>query len=323
MPSTESEKSIVFAHSESVTTRHRRTLIGVLLASAATLMLVLSACTGPLMANLNADEARVPLPSSAPTESVPVYYLGSQDNKERLYREYRETRSMEDPIATAVSAMATLAPLDPTYQSFWRPASKITASLQNQNITLDLSKDAFRTGQKLSKREAEQSVQQLIHTATAAAAQADLADGLVSVTILVDGRPNYEAWGQIVLGRPMERKADARAPIWLTEPRQDQRIESGVVSIAGSASSARSKVYWEVSGPDDAVVRSGSLAVSDSPSAPGNFDFTVDLPVGRYTISMFDLDLPEGAPDPDLAEGSGRRVFVDRKDFTVEPTKTH
>ncbi|WGW13851.1 Gmad2 immunoglobulin-like domain-containing protein [Saxibacter everestensis] len=285
----------------------------ILLAALVLCSVVLTACTGPLDVGPDVAEDAAPQSSSMPSRhTVPVYYIGAEANDELLYREFRSASSSADPIADAVSAMTRLRPRDSTYKNFWTPASSVTTSLQNQSITVDISSDAFDTKLKLTDRQAQQSIQQLIYTATAAASQFQLADGITSVAVLVDGMPSYRAWDSIELGRPEGRSTAARSPIWLIDPAEGGRFSSPKVTIAGSACSDNGRIGWEVRSGNGDVIEAGTLPVSTDVNNPASFEFTVDLKPGAYTVAVYGV--PKGE---DLSSSASRREYIDRKSLTV------
>lgn len=281
----------------------------------------LVACTGPWGAE---PETTSPTPThtSSGTLNSPVYFLGSDQNHDKLYREFRDAPNLGDPVATAVSAMTSMQPLDHSYQNFWRPASSVTSSLQDNTITVDISSDAFDSNP--TEKQAEQSVQQLVYTATAAAAQAKLADGVVAVTILVDGKPNYSAWGDVKLGRAISRDADARSPVWLIDPGEGQTFTTGAVTINGNGASANGSLMWQVQDAKGKIVRREPIPVSTDPANPTSFKFVIELPNGKYTASAFEADRSD---TPGSKKITNIR-YVDKKSFTIDkprkkPKKKH
>ncbi|NYI68685.1 GerMN domain-containing protein [Spelaeicoccus albus] len=287
--------------------------ICVIVLSGATLV----ACTGPWGASQESTTP-TPTPTTAGTVNSPVYFLGSDKNNDKLYREFRNAPSLDDPVATAVSAMTKLHPLDDSYQNFWRPARSVTSSLQDNTITVDISSDAFNSHP--TKLQAKQSIQQLVYTATAAAAQAKLADGIVAVTILVDGKPNYSAWGDVKLGRAISRDADARSPVWLIDPGEGQIFTTGAVTINGNGASADGTLMWQVKNAAGKIVRREPIPVSTDPSNPTSFSFVIELPNGIYTASAFETDSEK---TPNSTKMANVR-YVDKKTFTIDkPSRKH
>ena len=244
---------------------------------------------------------------------LPVYWLGDNEGTIRLYREFIEGEKGGDPIAAAVQAMTASSPLDPDYFGAWSPASTVSASISPDNIiTVDISSDAF--GARLDEGSAYRAVQQLVYTATAAAANAGLVAGGApsSVVVLVDGVAGFTAFGQIDLGGRMQRDAALMAPIWIIEPQHGEVRDESTITVAGSGVSEDAVLHWRISAVNGAVLeayRSGTVGLDKGPGSPGLFEFTIALVPGEYEISVFDRP----ADDP-----SGQEINMDTKRLTIE-----
>ncbi|WP_081608457.1 Gmad2 immunoglobulin-like domain-containing protein [Crystallibacter crystallopoietes] len=265
--------------------------------------------------------ASSPLVTSAPVETPqstslsPVYWMGENADNVFLYREFRSAEDLGDPITTAVNAALSLQPLDPDYFNPWRPASKVGASITNGSvITLDISSDAFEAD--VDAGIAERAVQQLVYTATAAAANAGLSapENPLEVEILVDGHRGYQAFGHVQLGGLMARNPELSAPIWVIDPQQDASLD-GRLEVYGRAVAFGSELSWQVARVDEDgaaagnPVESGSVAISAPAGESGEFRFGLDLPAGAYRLEVFHA----GQQD---AEAPGRNT--DSKAFTVK-----
>jgi Immunoglobulin-like domain of bacterial spore germination/Sporulation and spore germination len=264
-----------------------------------------------------------PLVSSAPVETVrsselsPLYWLGTSADNVFLYREYRQAENLGDPITTAVAALTRLQPLDPDYFNPLSPASKVGASITNGSvITLDISSDAFK--RRVDAGIAERAVQQLVYTATAAAANAGLSssDNPLEVVILVDGHRGYEAFGHVPLGEPMARDGSLAAPVWIIDPAQGATSE-GRVEVYGRGVAFESQLRWQIyriAGPDEKVaegklVKAGMVSVDAPAGEIGEFKFSQKLDPGTYELYVFHEDV------------SGRteeRQNPDSKVFTIK-----
>lgn len=263
-----------------------------------------------------------PMVVSAPVEGgtgpdvTPVYYLGANPRNVYLYREFRrDLPDMGDPISTAVKAMTSTGPDDPDYFSPWTPASKIGASISGKNvITVDISADAFRTS--LDEGMAHRAVQQLVYTATAAAASSGLITSgrPSSVVILVDGHAGYKAFGHVELGGEMTRDTTVAAPIWVIDPQEDASLTDSV-SVFGSGVAADSTLQWTVSRLEDtesetgapaesaSVVASGTVQLDSHPGETGKFRFSLPLPPGNYELRVFHRAPGNAAPGSGSASG--------------------
>ena len=143
------------------------------------------------------DRPQISRSSTAPTSPLPVYWLGDAGPRTYLYREYvpyqpTEAAAPGDVIATAVATMAAGSPQDPDHRNPWHELSRVGASIsQDGTITLDLSQDMFN--HELSEAEARSALQQLIYTATAAAANSGIASAnpTTPVILRVEGSSGY------------------------------------------------------------------------------------------------------------------------------------
>lgn len=255
-----------------------------------------------------------PSPTSSQTSApggelsgVPVYWLGSSKASVWLFREFRTVPDVGGEVASAVSAMTALEPQDPDYFTPWSPASRVTASVDGEAIKVDLSADAF-AGPGVGSEVAEQAVQQLVWTATAAAQTGG------PVTVTVDGEA-YDAWGVMSLGEPMERDPGARAFIWIDTPEEGATYPSDGVDVTGSSSTWEGTVSWDVVADDGRVVGHGFT----NGGANGPFDeyaFDLDMenlaPGGPYTLRLWEDDVSDGeSPE-------GPRMFEQTRTFFVE-----
>lgn len=248
---------------------------------------------------------------SAPTAStlkgLPVYWVGESRNSFALYREFRDVPDVGGPITSAVAAMTRQQPLDPDYTTPWRPASRVTATQSGQAITVDLSRDALSNTQ-VGSEVASRAVQQLVYTATAAAAQTGTP--ATTVTVTVDGAAS-DAWGAVRLGEPTRRAplADVQAHAWVTSPQQGAVVPAGTVTFKGFGTSFEATFGWKVLSSANAVVAQGSAMGGTGDGGFGAFTFSANLAAGSYTV-VLSTDDPSGG-----AEGPG--PATDDKAFTV------
>lgn len=239
--------------------------------------------------------------------SIPIYWLGRSRGGFALFREFRTVPDRGGPVESAVAAMTTMTPLDPDYTTPWRPPSSLTVTRTGDAITVDLSADAF-SGTDVGREVAELAVQQLVWTATAAAAK----DGVPArtVRVLIDGAPG-QAWGIAPVGTPMTRRpmADVQAHVWVTSPQEGDSVPAGPVTITGFGTSFEANFIWKVTDASEAVVADGSAMGGDGAGGFGTFTFTATLPAGEYSVEVATDDASGGAEGPGAA--------VDTKGFTV------
>ena len=267
----------------------------------------LSACNGSDSPTTLTQPTSSQAGTPATLKSVPVYWVAESRSSFKLYREFRDVPDVGSPIASAVAAMTRLQPLDPDYTTPWRPATRVTATRSGDAITVDLSADALSNTQVGSEL-ADRAVQQLVYTATAAAAQAGTPAS--TVTITVDGAAR-DAWGAVRLGEPTRRAplADVQAQAWVTSPQEGQTLNAGTVTFKGFGTSFEATFGWKVLSSSNAVVAQGSAMGGTGDGGFGPFTFTARLAAGTYTV-VVSTDDPSGG-----AEGAGPET--DDKRFTV------
>lgn len=209
-----------------------------------------------------------------------------------------------DAVASAVSAMTRLAPLDPDYMSPWRPATSVRVTQSGNNIAVDLSADAF-SNSNVGSELAATAIQQLVYTATAAAAK----DGS-TVTITKDGQA-ADVWGVLRIGTPMARApmADVQAQAWVTDPQEGDVRKAGKMTFTGFGTSFEATFGWVIRTAAGDVVAKGSAMGGTGTGGFGSVSFSAQLEPGSYTVTL-STDDPSGG-----AEGGG--PATDNKTFTV------
>jgi hypothetical protein len=231
------------------------------------------------------------------TTKLPVYWVGRADGEERLFREFRdasEATAAVDPIAAAAALMTGATPEDPDYRTLWSAVDRVGASTSpGGTITVDLPSEAFRPD--LDDREVRLALQQLAHTVTATAVTAGLLpeDSEAEVVVLVDGRPDEEVFGSVRLDGPLRPDEALEAPIWLDEPRQDERSE-GSLTLSGRALDGVRGCRWTVAGPDGERVASGAAAVVPRGDGTVGFRAELELDPGDYVVTVLGRDAEGG-----------------------------
>ncbi len=226
------------------------------------------------------------------TEQTPVYWAGTGEQSEFLFREFRTPTSADtvDPVAEAVVMMTTLEPLDEDYRSMWTAVESVGTSVSpNGTITVDLPSSAFANN--LSADDAQLALQQLVYTVSASAVTAGLLDATTAkeVRILVDGQSEYKAFGSVDINEPITRDASLAAPVWLIDP-QTGTTSGSPVTVFGRVLPEYASARWEVipRGQDDPV-KSGEIAqASESPASTAGTEFRipVEVPAGEYTVRV-------------------------------------
>ena len=155
--------------------------------------------TGPGAAGV--PSTSTPLETTQASNKAPVYWIGRSNDNVFLYREFRDVSEQENPVTRALRVMMSEKPLDPDFFSPWQNPKKLATSVSGKNvITVDVSPDAFNSN--VDAETAERAIQQLVYTATAAAASSGLIDSgqQIQVVMLVDGRTDYVAFNYVRLG---------------------------------------------------------------------------------------------------------------------------
>lgn len=236
-----------------------------------------------------------PAETTPPVQSltVPVYYVADSGDGPRLVREFHAVETSLSPIAAAVNQMLTAAPADPDYTSLWAPGVEVTAAEVGADfIGVDLS------APPTVDDDADLAVQQLVYTATAAAAS-NGQDGSLPVRITVGGQDPSEPVGR---ADPLE----VRQLVQLNDPAEGATVPSPV-TVTGEAAVFEATVLWELR-RDGEVVDSGNTSTTECCTfAP--FTLELDLEPGSYEIVMSESD-PSG--------GEGRPPMSDSRTFTVQ-----
>lgn len=245
----------------------------------------------PTVALQAAPDSNAPLETTQASNKIPVYWIGRSDSDIFLYREFRDNPGNENPITTALRIMMSQKPLDHDFFTPWQNPGSLATSISGKNVvTVDVSRDAFNSN--LDAGMAQRAVQQLVYTATAAAASSGLIDSgqLIKVTILVDGHTDYMAFGQVKLGDSMVRDATMVAPVWIIDPQEDLTLPAGPAKFSGRSTDSSKKLHWQIfrenpSGEKTSYL-SGQTTASTAPGQSGAFNFTVGLGAGRYELRV-------------------------------------
>ncbi|MFQ4148982.1 Gmad2 immunoglobulin-like domain-containing protein [Arthrobacter sp. LAPM80] len=253
-----------------------------------------------------------PLETATASQTLPVYWLGHSNDDVFLYREFVPAKITDDPMVAALRTMMGTEPRDPDYFSIWNSPSRLGASISAKNvITIDVSADAF--GQKVDKGIAERAIDQLVYTATAAAAMAGLVDTTTSiqVSVLVDGHTGYDAFGHVVLDKPLTRDAAYVAPVWIIDPADGSTYSALPLKVTGRAVSTTGTVVWSLAHMDgdkvDGQYLSGTASIPQGPNELGEYGFNLVPPPGKYQLSVY-------IEDP---MAPGKKIGIDTKTVTI------
>ncbi|HSU48838.1 MAG TPA: GerMN domain-containing protein [Arthrobacter sp.] len=239
----------------------------------------------------DAPSTSAPLETTQSSNKAPVYWIGRSGGNIFLYREFRDVPEQENPVTRALRAMMSEKPLDPDFFTPWQNPDKLATSISGKDvITVDVSADAFNSN--LDADMAARAIQQLIYTATAAAASSGLIDTgqQIRVRILVDGHTDYVAFGKVQLGALMTRAAGLVAPVWIIDPQENTEVPGGSVKITGRSTSPGAKLRWQILQSTDsgskAPFLAGETTAGVEQGQAGVFTLALNLPPGDYDLRV-------------------------------------
>jgi hypothetical protein len=234
--------------------------------------------------------ATSPTPAPAPTSAaageraLPVYYVAETAAGPRLQREFHRLPAA-DPATAAVRAMlARPTGTDPDYRNPWPAGTTLRGPVAStpDAITVDLT----------AAPPSELAAQQLVFTVQGALGQT------TPVRLLHDGVPT---------GPPIPRGDPyaLRSLVQIDAP-ADGTSAASPVTVTGEAAVFEATLHWTVlSG--STTVRTGVTSTAEGQTfAP--FQFSLDLPPGRYTVRI---------SEDDPSDGAGRPVLTDDRTVTV------
>lgn len=259
-----------------------------------------------------APSTSAPLETTQSSNKAPVYWVGRSDGNIFLYREFRDVPEQENPVTRALRAMMSDKPLDPDFFTPWQSPSKLATSISGKNvITVDVSEDAFNSN--LDSDMAVRAIQQLVFTATAAAASSGLIDSgqQIQVRVLVDSHTDYVAFDHIQLGAPMSRADGMVAPVWIIDPQEGTDIAGGSVKITGRSTVPGGKLRWQIlrtgENGDKTPYLTGETTAGTDAAQAGVFTLALSLSSGSYELRVSQVD----------GSSRGAELNVDTRNFDV------
>ncbi len=255
----------------------------------------------------------LPAESAATQATVAVYYLGEERlwreadgqpvDRVRLYREFHQVPagdgSPRAKTGAAITAMlAEGSAFDPDYGSGWPAAASLRdVSVDGDTVTVDISRAAANS---IGAEAAEQALQQLIWTATAAS-------GAPGVRLLLDGQPVTELWGHVEVSGVLKRAAalGTVSQLWLIDPQHGSTVApTFTVHVSGSV--FESTVQLRVRQGDQTVTEKFITLAGGSEGQFGEAKTSLTLSPGSYIVEAY----AESAVD-------GRVSFLDNHTITV------
>lgn len=231
---------------------------------------------------------------------IPVYWLQASNDGVYLYREYAQTLSSGDPVTDALTYLLNETPAKEGWLTFLKPTTEIGVSMSSDNvITLDLPQRVFTA--KLDEGLAQRSIQQLVFTSTAAAANAGLfsSAGAPRVRILVDGVSNATVFEDFQLESEYQRDPSIVAPIWIIDPQNGTEATNGKVLLNGRAASFTDGLYYQLekaTESEDWAAQGEPMRIESNELAEdGSFSRELDLPTGNYRLTLWGQSLDSDA----------------------------
>lgn len=280
--------------------------VAVLTALAIVAGLALAALTTPAT-----TEVDPPPPTNVPTavptaelslpaqvRGIPLYYVGRDDRK--LYRELRDLTSSGNLVRSAVSALLTVPPTDPDYESMWVAGQLLRVEQTGDaEIRIDLSAAAYAaivgTGYEEVARD------QIVYTVS------DLvADPYLSVVFLSDGGPPPPAFA--AEGGYRRHDLTPMPPVWITAPQNQARLTAGAVTFSGLVQPGSGDLQIRIRNTDTgALILDQPADVSAAVTGDGwqQWSLTHPLVPGHYEVSARTAVTP------------GARPSVETKSFEV------
>ncbi|WP_371875940.1 GerMN domain-containing protein [Pseudarthrobacter sp. SSS035] len=259
-----------------------------------------------------APSTSAPLETTQSSNKAPVYWIGRSNSNVFLYREFRDVPEQENPVTRALRAMMSEKPLDPDFFTPWQDPEKLASSISGKNvITVDVSEDAFNSN--LDVDMAGRAIQQLVFTATAAAASSGLIDSgqQIQVRILVDSHTDYVAFDHVQLGDPMSRAAGMVAPVWIIDPQEGTDLAGGSVKITGRSTVPGGKLRWQIlraeANGNKTPYLTGETTAAAEAAQTGVFTLALSLSSGNYELRVSQVD----------AAGTSQELNVDTRNFNV------
>lgn len=236
-------------------------------------------------------------PSTKPSEApagegrVAVYYLHDAATA-KLYREFRLVRRGTAVVRAAVDAMLHIAPLDPDYRSAWPAATTVNGiSVHGAVATVDLSSAA--RGRTASATVERQSLQQLVHTVTAAASS------ITGVRLRFDGATKATLWGHVSTSGTLTRApaVDTLGAVWVVAPAQRSTIGRSLTA-SGVASVFEATVSWSLTRLDGSPIASGHVNAAEAGPARAPWTVTVAIPAsvtGDIVFKAYESSAEDGS----------------------------
>ncbi len=261
--------------------------------------------------------------AATPDAALPVYVAARQNGRIVLFREFRR-QTVRGDAATQVEAAVRLAltstPRDTDYVRLFAPgeAPRVRATVSDQLVTVDVTPAPRAAPGSPDQDEATAAVQQLVWTATAAAAVATTPAPSAparSVRLTLDGRAGQALFGLVPLDRAFDRQfgGDPRARAWVSDPAEGSELATGAVEATGDAVAGDEATVHVTLVHDGRTVREQDVPLTPLTGAGG--------PVRQGQRGTWRAGLDASAPgtyrlEVSTTDDEGRR-WSDTKTFTA------
>jgi hypothetical protein len=231
-----------------------------------------------------------PVPPVEAQNRLPVYLLGRVNGAPVLYREYHPVAAGDGSLAARIRAaltdMISGAPLDPDYHCAWPATTRVNSvQVSSNTITVDLSQ--ADSGGPADEPTAFAAVQELVHTATAVAAD-QKQPKLTKVRLTFDGATRDTLWGLVDVSGPLSRASsvDTLARVWLSSPQEGDVVgKTFDVQVVGVVWEATARL--RILNDRGQVVLDRPVTLDKGAPSQGQAHVSVTLPPGRYTVQAF------------------------------------
>ena len=225
-------------------------------------------------------------------ELIPVYWMQSSNEGVYLYREFAHSKASGDPVTDAISYLLNAKPAQDGWFTYLKPTDDIGVSIGADNvITVDLPQKVFSA--KLDEGLAQRSIQQLVFTSTAAAANAGLlAEGQTPrMRLLVDGMPHATVFDGYHLDGEYQRDASFVAPIWIIDPQSESAFAPGKLVLNGRSVQFSGGTYYRLEratqSRDWSPVGQPVRIAADQLAEDGSFSSQLHLASGEYRLTLW------------------------------------
>ena len=289
-----------------------RTFVAVL---AALLTLALPAC------NRGGDVAQAPTPTPPATDATPtnavtqpgqptestapagpdsLQVFFARDTPRGVFVEPETRTPNESSLGVARMAMTILVTEQPTDPGLINlipdGTSLLGVDLDGTTLTVDLDLPRINLGGDFEAA----MYQQIVHTGAQFAT-------VEAVQVLDSGEVPQS--GHLDLSEPLEPDEFALAPIIITSPAEGEEVDSGEITVSGTANVFEANLELRLVDPSGEVVEETFTTATCGTGCRGDWEhtFTVTEP-GEWTIV---------AVEPDASGGEGSGPYVTERHFTV------